>query len=111
MVGRAILPAWTPKSLLANERSEETEKNPFETAESSNPQTAKKICNYKFFALKLFAEQLENILNKTAFVGILYTCDGFRCSFRVGRKVLLVVRFEQRNKVGLTTLLSARVRA
>src|SRR5258708_16330433 len=35
----------------------------------------------------------------------------FRCSFRVGRKVLLVVRFEQRIKVGLTTLLSAWVRA
>src|SRR5688572_30471773 len=31
----------------------------------------------------------------------------FRCPFRVGRKVLLVVRFGQRIKVGLTTLLSA----
>ena len=35
----------------------------------------------------------------------------FRCSFRVGIVVLLVVRLGQRPQVGRTTLLSARVRA
>ncbi len=34
-----------------------------------------------------------------------------RCPFRVGREVMQVVRFGQRNIVGLTTLLSALVRA
>src|SRR5688572_9214063 len=50
---------------------------------------------------------------KICFVNLNNGCaDGiyiseFRCPFRVGRKVLLVVRFGQRIKVGLTTLLSA----
>ena len=44
-------------------------------------------------------------LNKGCADGI-YISE-FRCPFRVGRKVLLVVRFGQRIKVGLTTLLSA----
>jgi hypothetical protein len=34
-----------------------------------------------------------------------------RCSFRVGIEVMLVVRFGQPQIVGLTALLSARVRA
>ena len=40
-----------------------------------------------------------------------YERVGFRCSFRVGIVVLLVVRLEQRPQVGRATLLSARVRA
>src|SRR5271170_7627294 len=36
---------------------------------------------------------------------------GFRCSFRVGIGILLVVRLGQRPQVGRTTLLSALVRA
>lgn len=35
----------------------------------------------------------------------------FRCSFRVGREVLLVARFEQRSIVGRVTLLSVWVKA
>jgi hypothetical protein len=38
----------------------------------------------------------------------IYEC---RCSFRVGREVMLVVRFEQREIVDLITLLSASVKA
>src|SRR6185312_3128750 len=37
--------------------------------------------------------------------------ERFRCSFRVSREVLLVVRFEQRPIVGRITLLSAWVKA